>query len=37
MSHVFYDRPAVLHKELEAMRVKSEQKRAFVQRYGLRL
>ena len=37
MSRVFYDAPAVMHKELEALRVKSEQKRAFVQRYGLRL
>ena len=34
---VFHDAPAVLHKELKALRLKAEQKRALVQRYGLRL
>ena len=37
VSRVLYDAPAVLHKELEALRVKSEQRRAFVHMYGLRL
>ena len=37
VSRVFYDPPAVLHQELEALRVKSEQRRAFVHMYGLRL
>ena len=34
---VFYDAPAVLHKELKALRLMAEQKRAIVLRYGLRL
>ena len=33
----FHDAPAVLRKELKALRLKAEQKRALVQRYGLRL
>ena len=33
VSRVFHDAPAVLRKELKALR----QKRALVQRYGLRL
>ena len=37
VSRVFQDAPAVLHKELKALRLKAEQKRALVQRYGLRL
>ena len=37
VSRVFHDAPAVLHKELKALRLKAEQKRALVQRYGLRL
>ena len=37
VSRVFHDAPAVLHKELEALRLKAEQERALVQRYGLRL
>ena len=37
VSCVFHDAPAVLHKELKALRLKAEQKRALVQRYGLRL
>ena len=37
MSRVFHDAPAVLRKELNALRLKAEQKRAFVQRYGLHL
>ena len=37
VSRVFHDAPAVLRKELKALRVKAEQKRALVQRYGLRL
>ena len=36
-SRVFHDVPAVLRKELKALRLKAEQKRALVQRYGLRL
>ena len=36
-SCVFHDAPAVLRKELKALRLKAEQKRALVQRYGLRL
>ena len=36
VSRVFHDAPAVLHKELKALRLKAEQKRALVQRYGLR-
>ena len=34
---VFHDAPAVLHKERKALWLKAEQKRALVQRYGLRL
>ena len=37
VSRVFHDAPAVLHKELKTLRLKAEQKRALVQRYGLRL
>ena len=37
VSRVFHDAPAVLRKELKALRVKAELKRALVQRYGLRL
>ena len=37
VSRVFHDAPAVLRKELKALRLKAEQKRALVQRYGLRL
>ena len=37
VARVFHDAPAVLHKELKALRLKAEQKRALVQRYGLRL
>ena len=33
----FHDAPAVLRKELKALRLKAEQKRVLVQRYGLRL
>ena len=36
-SCVFHDAPAVLRKELKALRLKSEQKWALVQRYGLHL
>ena len=36
-SRVFHDVPAVLRKELKALRLKAEQKRALVQRYGLHL
>ena len=36
VSRVFHDAPAVLRKELKALRLKAEQKRALVQRYGLR-
>ena len=35
-SRVFYNAPAVLRKELKALRLKAEQKRALVQRCGLR-
>ena len=31
---VFHDAPAVLHKERKALWLKTEQKRALVQRYG---
>ena len=31
------DASAVLHKDLKALRLKADQKRALVQRYGLRL
>ena len=37
VSRVFHDAPAVLRKELKALRLKVEQKRVLVQRYGLRL
>ena len=37
VSRVFHEALAVLRKELKALRLKSEQKRALVQRYGLRL
>ena len=37
VSRVCHDAPAVLHTELKALRLKAEQKRALVQRYGLRL
>ena len=36
VSRVFHDASAVLHKELKALWLKAEQKRALVQRYGLR-
>ena len=36
VSRVFHDAPAVLRKELKALRLKA-QKQALVQRYGLRL
>ena len=36
VSRVFHDAPAVLRKELKALRLKAEQKPALVQRYGLR-
>ena len=34
---MLHDAPAVLHKELKALMLKAEQKRALVRRYGLRL
>ena len=37
VSRVFHDASAVLRKELKALRLKAVQKRAIVQRYGLRL
>ena len=37
VSRVFHGAPAVLRKELKALRLKAEQKRALAQRYGLRL
>ena len=37
VSRVFHDAPAVVRKELKALRLKAEQKRALVQRYRLRL
>ena len=37
VSRVVYDVPAVLHKELKALRLKAEQNWALVQRYWLRL
>ena len=37
VSRVFHGAPAVLQKELKALRLKTEQKWALVQRYGLRL
>ena len=36
VSRVIHDAPAVRRKELKALRLKAEQKRARVQRYGLR-
>ena len=36
-SRVFHDAPAVLRKELTALRLKAEQQQALVQRYGLHL
>ena len=36
VSHVFHDAPAVLREELKALRLKAEQTRALVQRYGFR-
>ena len=35
VSPVFYKVPAVLRKELKGLRLKAEQKRALMQRYGL--
>ena len=35
VSRVFYKVPAVLRKELKGLRLKAEQKRALMQRYGL--
>ena len=37
VSRMFHDAPAVLRKELKALRLNTEQKQALVQRYGLRL
>ena len=37
VSRVFHDASAVLRKELKALRLKAEQKRALVQLYGFRL
>ena len=37
VSRVFDGATAVLRKELKALRLKTVQKRGFVQRYGLRL
>ena len=37
VSRVFHDAPAVLRQELKALRLKADQKRALMQRYGLRL
>ena len=34
---MFHDKPAVLRKELQALRLKAEQKQALVQRYGMPL
>ena len=34
VSRVFHNAPAVLRKELKALRLEAEQKRALVQRYG---
>ena len=36
VSRVYHDASAVLRKELKALRLKAEQKRALVQLYGLR-
>lgn len=33
---MFHDAPAMLRNELKALRLKVEQKRALMQRYGLR-
>ena len=37
VTRVFHDVPVVLRKELKALRLEAEQKRALVQRCGLRL
>ena len=37
VSRLFHDAPVVLHKELKTLRLKVEQERVLVQRYGLRL
>ena len=37
VSRMFHDKPAVLRKELQALRLKAEQKQALVQRYGMPL
>ena len=37
VSRVFHDAPAVLRRELKALRLKTDQKRGLVQRNGLRL
>ena len=37
VSCVYHDAPAVLRKELTALWLKAEQKRAIVEQYGLRL
>ena len=37
VSRVFHDAAAVLPKELKRLRLKAEQKRALMQRYGLHL
>ena len=37
VSRVFHDAPSMRRKELKALRLEVEQKRALVQRYGLRL
>ena len=37
VSRVFNGAPAVLRKELKALRLKAEQNRGLVQRYGLRM
>ena len=37
VSRVFHDAPAVLRKDLKALRLKAQPKRALVQRHGLRL
>ena len=35
VSHVLYDAPAVVSKELKALRLNVEQNKTLVQRYGL--
>ena len=37
VSRVFHDAPAVLRRELKALRLKAEQKRVLVSRFGWRL